>query len=206
MLPSTYQLPAGVVLIAVGLLACLAGYRLFRAVLTLYGFVLGALFASTLVAPSDITAMLVALAVGGVLGALAFYMGYFVGVILVGAGFGAMATQALWSQWRGEPGVIILILAAGVGAGLAVAWQRYVVVVATAFVGAQTALAGLAALLVRPPVRPLGLEHVWVGHLGIPRPGRAWAFVAWVALGALGTFVQLRSGGGGAKRGRGGKK
>jgi hypothetical protein len=32
-----------------------------------------------------------------------------------------------------------------------------------------------------------------------------WAFVAWVALGVLGTYVQLNSGGG-AKRGRGGKK
>ncbi len=48
-----FQLPAGVVLVAVGLLACFAGYRLFRVVLTIYGFVLGALFASTLVAPSE---------------------------------------------------------------------------------------------------------------------------------------------------------
>jgi hypothetical protein len=204
MLPSTYQLPAGVVLVVVGLLACLAGYRLFRAVLALYGFVLGALFASSLVAPSDVTAMLVALGVGGVLGALAFYAGYFVGVVLVGAGFGALFVQALWSQWRGDPGVIIPIVGAGIGAGLAVAWQRYVVIVATSFLGAQTAVAGLAAVVTKQAIRQLGLEHVWVGHLGIPPPGRVWAFVAWIALGVLGTIVQLQ--GGAARSGRGGRK
>ena len=42
MLPSNFQLPTGGLLVAVGLVACLAGYRLLRAVLTVYGFLLGA--------------------------------------------------------------------------------------------------------------------------------------------------------------------
>ena len=41
MLPGHYQIPAGAVFLAVGLLSCFAGYRLFRAVLTIYGFILG---------------------------------------------------------------------------------------------------------------------------------------------------------------------
>jgi hypothetical protein len=196
MLPNSFQLPAGALLIAVGLLACFAGYRLFRIVLTVYGFVLGALFASTLVAPSDTVAMLVALGVGGVLGALIMYAGYIVGVALVGGGLGVMLAQAAWVAWRGsEPGVIVVIFAAVIGATLATALQREIVIVATAFTGAQTAVAGIVAMLTaRAAARP-GQDDVWVGHLGIPAFGRSWQFLAWVALGIVGTLVQFRWGG-----------
>jgi hypothetical protein len=196
MLPTTYQLPAGAALIAVGLVACFAGYRLFRAVLTLYGVVLGALFASTLVAPSDTVAMLVALGVGGVLGALIMYAGYIVGVALVGGGLGVTLAHAAWTAWRGsEPGTIVVVFAAVIGATLATALQRQIVIVATAFMGAQTAVAGIVAALATRAARRPGLDDVWVGHLGIPAFGRSWQFLAWVLLGIVGTIVQFRWGG-----------
>jgi hypothetical protein len=195
MLPTSFQLPAGALLILAGLLACFAGYRFFRAVLTVYGFVLGALFASTLVAPSDTMAMLVALGVGGVLGALILYAGYIVGVALVGGGFGAVLAHAAWTAWRGsEPGTIVVLFAAVIGATLATMLQRQIVIVATAFFGAQTAVAGaVAALAARAAKRP-GLDDVWVGHLGTPAVGHRWQFLAWVVLGLAGTIVQFRSG------------
>lgn len=196
MLPATFQLPAGALLIGVGLIACFAGYRLFRAVLTIYGFLLGAFFASTLVAPSDTTALLVALGVGGLLGALALYLGYFAGVALVGAGLGATLAHSVWVQWRGsDPGTLVVLFFAAVGAALAVTLQRVIVIVATAFLGAQTVVAGVLALLSRQPARR-GLEDVWIGHLGVPAFGRQWAFVAWVLLGVVGVAVQLAAGGG----------
>jgi len=195
MLPTAYQIPAGVLLVVVGLLSCFAGYRLFRAVLTIYGFVLGAFFASTLVAPSDTVAILVALGVGGLCGALVLYAGYFVGVALVGGGFGAMLVHAGWTQWRGnDPGAIVVVFAAVAGAALATAMQRQIVIVATAFIGAQTAVAGLLAYLTRGAARRHGIDDVWVGHLGIPAFGRQWTFLAWVVLGLAGAVVQFRSG------------
>jgi hypothetical protein len=195
MLPTAYQLPVGVLFVAVGLLSCFAGFRLFRVVLTTYGFVLGALFASTLVAPSDTVAMLVALGVGGLLGALILYAGYFVGVALVGGGFGAMMAHAAWTQWRGsDPGVIVVLFCAVAGAVLATFLERHIVIIATAFIGAQTAVAGALAYLTRSAVRRPGLDDVWVGHLGIPAFGRRWTFLAWIALGIVGTLVQFRSG------------
>ena len=93
MLPGTYQIPTGVVLMLVGLVACFAGYRFFRVVLTVYGFVLGALFASTLVHPTGTVALLVALGVGGLLGAAILWFGYFVGVALARGAFGAVAVH-----------------------------------------------------------------------------------------------------------------
>ena len=47
MLPATFQTPAAIVLLLGGLLACFAGYRVFRIVLAIYGFILGALVASS---------------------------------------------------------------------------------------------------------------------------------------------------------------
>ena len=38
MLPATFQTPAAIILVLGGLLACFAGYRLFRIVLAIYGF------------------------------------------------------------------------------------------------------------------------------------------------------------------------
>jgi hypothetical protein len=197
MLPGNLHLPTGALLVLVGLVACFAGYRLLRAVLTVYGFLLGAYFASSLVSPGDTTALLVALVVGGLLGAVALYAGYFAGVGLLGAGLGATVAYSAWHQWRGaDPGVFVIMFFAALGAGLAVTMQRVIVIVATAFFGSQTAVAGALALLSRQPARR-SVEDLWTGHLGIPQfgLGRQWTFVAWVALGVLGTVVQLRAGG-----------
>ena len=43
MLPAAYHVPAAVLLLGGGLLACFVGHRLFRVVLGIYGFVTGAL-------------------------------------------------------------------------------------------------------------------------------------------------------------------
>ena len=196
MLPSNFQLPAGVVLVAVGLVACFAGYRLLRYVLAIYGFVIGAFFASSLVAPSDSTAMLVAILLGGIVGAVILWAAYFAGVMLIGAGVGSVASHAVWLQVTGrEPGTMIVLLFAAAGAAIAAISQRYVVVVATAFAGAQTAVAGALALISGRPVHRPGIDDVWIPHIGIPELGRHWPFVAWVILGCIGVASQLASGG-----------
>ena len=42
MLPISFELPAGAVLVVSGFIACFAGYRLFKFVVAVYGFILGA--------------------------------------------------------------------------------------------------------------------------------------------------------------------
>ena len=51
MLPASYATPTAAVLALGGLLACFAGYRLFRFVLGLYGFIVGAVLATSLIEP-----------------------------------------------------------------------------------------------------------------------------------------------------------
>ncbi len=195
MLPGSYQIPTGVVLMLVGLVACFAGYRFFRVVLTVYGFVLGALFASTFVRPTDTAALLVALGFGGLLGAAVLWFGYFVGVALAGGAFGAAVVHSGWLAVKGsEPGFLIVAFAAVVGGAIAVTFQKHFVILATACVGAETAIAGLMAFLTKRGDGRPGFDDVWVGHLSFPAPGRRWTFLGWVALGIVGAFVQFRTG------------
>ena len=86
MLPATYQLPAAIVLLIGGIVACFFGYRLFRIVLAIFGFIIGALAASSVFGVSDTGPMLAAALVGGLIGAGVLIAAYFVGVALVGAG------------------------------------------------------------------------------------------------------------------------
>ncbi len=99
MLPHAYELPAAIVLAAAGFITCLAGYRLFRFVLAIWGFILGAAIGSSMMGVGSTFYMILAGVVGGILGALALVFAYFVGVALVGAGMGALLAHVAWSQF-----------------------------------------------------------------------------------------------------------
>ena len=98
MLPHSYELPAAILLVLGGALSCFAGYRLFKIVLAIYGFVLGAMLASSAMGVTNTTGMIVASLVGGVCGALLLTFAYFVGIALVGAGLGALIAHVAWSS------------------------------------------------------------------------------------------------------------
>src|SRR6185369_16283780 len=133
MLPASLQMPAAIVLLAGGITACFAGYRVFRIVLGIYGFILGALFASSAMGTEHTLWMVLAALVGGIVGALILIAAYFVGVALLGAGVGALAASLIWAALGREPHALVVILFAIVGALAALALQRYVIIGATAF-------------------------------------------------------------------------
>jgi hypothetical protein len=198
-LPTTYQIPAALVLLVGGLLACFAGYRLFRLVLGIYGFILGALLASSLVAPAGTVSMAVVTLVGGAIGALLLTLGYFVGIALIGAGLGALVAHAVWAQqgW-GDPRALPLLASGVAGAVIALVFQRYVIIVGTAFGGAWTTLVGALAtfggraawLAAAAPQAP----DAWTVYPLNPPLTRSWLTIAWLALGIVGVVVQLRGG------------
>src|SRR5947199_10255310 len=97
MLPASFATPAAVILTLGGLLACFAEYRLFRFVLGLYGFYLGALVTTSFMPPINTWALVLAAVVGGLVGAVLIVGAYFIGVGLIGAG---LAATALVSGWR----------------------------------------------------------------------------------------------------------
>lgn len=197
MLPAAYQVPAAAVLIAGGVLACFLGYRMFKVVLAVFGFIIGALAASSLFGATDTAPLLIAAVVGGVLGGALLLAAYFVGVALIGAGIGALIVNVIWSQIEGDPHPFVVILFSVAGALLATWLQRYVIILATAFGGAWTLLVGGLAVMGDSGLMEAAAQgDVWVAYPMNPAPGRGWLLWAWLALGAFGTLVQMRWTGG----------
>jgi hypothetical protein len=194
MLPHSYELPAAILLVLGGALAWSAGYRLFRVVLAIYGFIFGAMLASSLMGISNTAGMVVAALVGGLIGAVILTFAYFVGIALVGAGLGAFVVHVGWGQWAaGDPPAILVIVLSIAGAVGAMLLQRYVIIVGTAFGGAWTMIVGGLALAgERSAARALTSADVWILYPLTPAAGQRWIPIVWIALGLMGVAVQLR--------------
>ncbi|HKY20310.1 MAG TPA: DUF4203 domain-containing protein [Vicinamibacterales bacterium] len=191
MIPTAYQ-PALLALLIFGsLIAWAAGYRLFRFVLTLSGFAMGAAIATTLVGGGDRTLMLFVALGAGAVGAMIMFFGYFVGVALIGAVIGAVGVHMIWSRLGSDPHAFVVILAAVAGAGTAMVLQRYVIIIATAFAGGWFMLwgamhfQGASAGITRRP-------SVWMVYPFDLSPGRRWVLASWIAIGLVGMLIQLR--------------
>jgi len=192
MLPASYQMPAAVVLLVGGVVACFFGYRLFRIVLALFGFILGALAASSIFGMSDTGPMIAAAVAGGLIGAAILIGAYFVGVALVGAALGAVVANLAFAAGDRDPHYLAVVFLAIAGAAAASYLQRYFVIVGTGFGGAWTLIVGAMAVIGdRTALAAAASGDVWVAYPMNPAPGQQWVPIAWMALGAIGTGVQL---------------
>jgi hypothetical protein len=192
MLPASLQTPAAIVLLVGGVLSCFAGYRIFRTVLGIYGFIIGALAVSSAMGTEHTAWMILGAIAGGIAGALILIAAYFVGVALLGAGVGALAASLIWASLGREPGAIVVIVFAIAGALAALVLQRYVIIGATAFGGAWTIIVGALALEGhRVALDATARNNVWLAYPTNPAPGNYWILVVWVALGVIGVIVQL---------------
>jgi hypothetical protein len=201
MIPVTYQTPAAILLILGGLVSCFAGYRFFRIVLVLYGLVLGALIATTLVGAGSTTQLVAAALLGGLVGAFVLYAAYFVGVALVGAAVTTLLAHIIWTEVGREPHVFAVIFFAVCGAAAAMLLQRHVIVAATAVGGAWTmVIGGLALAGGDGPLEAASGGDVWIVYPFSARPEDRWVIVLWLALSAVGVLMQLGWTGGRKRR------
>jgi Domain of unknown function (DUF4203) len=192
MLPASFQTPASILFVLGGLLSCFAGYRYFRIVLGLFGFVVGALLASSVMGTEQTTWMIGAALIGGLTGALILIAAYFVGVALIGAGFGAAAANLIWAGLGSEPHLVMVIVSSILGAVVALWLQRYVIIVATAFGGAWTTIVGVLAMMGdRVAENAAAKSDVWLVYPMNPAPGQRWVIFVWLALGIAGVIGQL---------------
>jgi hypothetical protein len=198
MLPTAYATPAAVLFLVGGALACFAGYRLFRWVLGINGFIVGALLATSAMSASNTWTLAVAAVVGGLVGAVLMIAAYFVGVAIVGAGVGAMAVHLGWSLVHADPPFWAVMIAAILGALGALAITRYMIIVGTAFGGAWMLILGAAALFgpslgLAAPAKAAAAAggNAWIVYPLDPAPGVWWLWMAWFALGVVGALVQL---------------
>ena len=192
MIPASYTTLAAALFAAGGLLTCFAGYRLFRVVLGLYGFIVGALVASSIPDPGNTWAIAMACLVGGVVGAVVMVIAYFVGVGLVGAGLAALGLNFAWKLFGGEPPTLLLVIVCVVGAVLALNVARYVVAIGTAIAGAWTLMVGTFALLGdQAALKAASAPNVWSVYPLDLLPDKWWVTGVWIALSLGGALVQL---------------
>jgi hypothetical protein len=193
MLPHSYQLPAAILIVFSGAVACFAGYRLFRVVLAIYGFIFGAMLASSMVGSSNTIGMIAAALLGGLVGAAIMTFAYFVGIALIGAGMGALVAHVGWAQFRSaDPPALAVIVLSIVGAVGAMLLQRYVIIISTAFSGAWTMIVGgLAIAGDKIATRATATGNVWILYPFSPLTGQPWVPIAWIVLGLIGAGVQL---------------
>lgn len=194
MLPHGFEQPTAVALLIGGALACFAGYRLFRIVLGIYGFILGAMIASSVVGVTNTTGMLLTAVIGGLAGSVVLVFAWFVGVSLVGAGLGVLAAHVAWMEiGRGDPPAIAIIAVAIAGAVGAMFVQKYVIVMGTAFGGAWTIVLALVngfPAAKEALARGSSDADVWIFY-PTSSSGLRWAPIIWLGLGVLGTAIQL---------------
>ncbi len=201
MIPAGYATPTAAIFALGGLLTCFAGYRLFRFVLGLNGFIAGALIASNLFGAGNTWTMVMAAIAGGVVGAAVMVVAYFVAVGLVGAGLAAMLLHLGWRFVGGEPPTIVVVVVCVVGAVLALRAVRYVVICGTAIAGSWTFLVGALALAGNPnSLIAASAPNVWVVYPIDLLPPNWWVMIGWITLTLAGIVVQLKTTTAGGKR------
>jgi hypothetical protein len=196
MLPASYATYAAVTLALGGLLACFAGYRLFRVVLGLFGFYAGALMTAQLMDMSaHHWALLLAALVGGIIGAGLMIAAYFVGVGLVGAGLAALGLNVAWEYIAGaDPPTTVLVVICVLGALAALSIARYVVIFGTALAGSWTLIIGALAMRGDEAARhAASAGDVWILYPLAPLTGRWWVLPLWLLLALAGVIVQLNT-------------
>ena len=185
-------MPTAVLFAVGGLLACFFGYRLFRIVLGVYGFILGAMVTTSVVGEASTWTLILAVVVGGLVGAVLMIAAYFLGVGLIGAGLAVLAVHWLWPLLGGDPPTWAVVLAAVLGALAALRIARYVVIFGTALAGAWTLLVGGLAIAGDPTaVRAAQAGELWVFYPFEAAAGPWWVLPAWLGLAFAGALIQL---------------
>lgn len=134
--------------IVIGLVECFVGYRIYKIFLMILGFAVGGVMAGglTYAGTENLVFALLAGGLGGVAGAFLFVAFYFIGIFLLGAGFGAILGSALAASLSfDDTFTLILTIALAILFGiLAIKFQRFMIILATAFSGAWSVVVGTA--------------------------------------------------------------
>jgi hypothetical protein len=186
---ASFGLLAYVILVGIGLLNCFLGYRLFRLLLGVWGFVGGVALAAIVLQSAHVDPLVrtVGAILGGLICAVLVSALYLVGVFLFGAGFGLLIASLLQQHTPATLAWPLILVLAAIGGVAALVLQRPLIMLFTAFGGAWVVVAGTAAVVTHCPLQ------TFPEHCVRSSP---WAFVilgAWLVLGFVGLAAQSRA-------------
>ena len=190
------DLVVALIWVAIGLVATFFGYRLFRAVLPVFGFVLGAVVGAQAVFLifnegifATILSIVAAVVVGIVFGLLAYFW-WALGIVLAVGGMGfAIGNALLPAIGLDNLELVSWLIGLAVGAGFALAaivlrLPRAIVIAVTALWGSGATIAGVLILLQQMEPEELGFgavdavvseSFVWLLiYLAVAAVGAVW--------------------------------
>ena len=182
------QFPVAVILLGGGLVAGFAGYPLLRPLLALYGFIGGVIVTPTFADQLDGWWFIAATLAGGFAGAAVALAVYLATVALLGAGVAAFIVHL---AVEGDPAIWLVLAACVLGALMSLIVRRYVVILATAFIGGWTTLVGGLALSRNQAAMAATAGDVAGLYPLVPLEGHEAFAAGWLALGLFGSVVQL---------------
>jgi hypothetical protein len=179
--------------IAWGMLDVFFGYRVFKVTLAVVGGLIGLAAAHGLATALglDQGAQVIALAAGGLLGAVMAFLLYLAAVFVAGFGFGATLGVLLLASHHQMAALLAGVVMGIIGGFLAVKAQRVLIVLSTSLLGAFRAMLALTYFTER-------LDWLYYfrqpGQLPALIEGNGWMFPSILALAAVGVVTQLELG------------
>lgn len=173
----------------IGAVQCFAGYRIFKVVLGLTGFIVGGVMGAAggyACSQNGLVALFAGL-VGGCLGAALLTALYFLGVFLVGAFLGGIVGAVLLAGSLPQPA--LLLIPAVIAGVLALVFQRFMIIVSTAFVGAWTVVTGVA-YFTTGTIDATSIQSFY--HSAASQ--NHVMLLGWLVLGVVGVIIQYSSG------------
>ncbi|MFA5480647.1 MAG: DUF4203 domain-containing protein [Candidatus Muiribacteriota bacterium] len=137
-LQSELTFPLAIFLLFFGLLQCFKGYKFFKIILALTGFLAAGLIAGNfvLISTTSFILGLIAFFVAGLFAAFFAVSFYFFGIFIFGASAGFLLTFIL-SLFMSPPIAVGLgVIVAFIGGIMAVKFQKLIIIIATSFSGA----------------------------------------------------------------------
>jgi len=187
-MPETTLNGAVAIAIAVGTLYCFLGYKTLKVVIGLTGFILAGAVAGVGIAwlfPENLIAAAIAALVGGFCGAMALYFLYKFGVFLVGLLGAALVTYTVMAD-SANPYALWIVLGCALGGGvIAVALERFFMILATAALGAWIVVCGIGFFLVGPAFLDILQQPVDLGK------DRRVLITCWALVAVSGAIAQF---------------
>ena len=185
----------GLILLLIGLVACFFGWRFFRLIMGLQGFVIGYYLAQRLLVAQGEG---IALIVGIILGVILFFIFYMFLYNLAFVVFGAilgLAIGALIDSALNVDGIVALVIAlvlAVIGAVIGNMLSDVMIRISTAFAGAAQAVSGVGALAAAIGMS-LPLADPTAGGANTHSTVGIVTLVVVVVLGLIGFFFQSQN-------------
>jgi Domain of unknown function (DUF4203) len=161
------DLVIGIVTIVIGIAFCFSGYRFFRVLIAIWGFLAGFLFTSQVFTAysgghflASVVGLILAVIGGLIVAALAYYL-YVAAVVILGASVGFwLGTGLLAVFGYSSSGTLALVV--GVIFAVLLAWltlalnlTQILIIISTSLGGSATIIAGVMLLLGRIPLASL---------------------------------------------------